>query len=331
VSAPGTSDTTGANVRAVHRISVPLARNAAVNVWLLRADPLTLIDTGPVSAEALAALEDGLARAGTRIEELERVLLTHHHADHVGLAETVRRRSGAEVAALADVAAYLERFGERVAAEKAFARELLGSHGVPGRLCGDDVGYWRWLDASFEDCTADRRLAEGDVVRAGGRDLRVVHRPGHTETDTLFVDDATGIAFVGDHLLAEPAYAEIGPAPDGARTRPLARYLENLRRLAADELGSLHPGHGPDVLDHRRAVGNRLAAATRRCARIIDVLGGASLTAFEVAEALWSPARVAWDPMLAVSDAIGHLDLLVDDGSLVEVSGADGTSRYVSF
>jgi glyoxylase-like metal-dependent hydrolase (beta-lactamase superfamily II) len=319
----------GVTTTGIQRISLPLARNAGgVNVWLLLGEPLTLIDTGPVSDAALAALEEGLARAGTRVEAIELVLLTHQHADHVGLAATILRRSGAEVAALADLVRYLEGFGERVAAEKAFARRFLAAHGVPDELCGDDVGYWRWLDASFEDCTADRSLADGDVARAGGRDLRVVHRPGHTETDTLFVDDANEIAFVGDHLLVEPAYAEIGPAADGTRTRPLSRYLENLGRLSAEELGTLHPGHGPDVPDHRRAVADRLSAAARRCARISDVLGVGPKTAFEIAEGLWSPSRVAWDPMLAVSDVVGHLDQLVDDGSVAEVAGAGGRWLY---
>lgn len=313
-----------------HRISLPLERNAAVNVWLLVGDPLTLIDTGPRSAAALGALEDGLARFGVAVEDLELVLATHQHADHVGLAETIRRRAKAEIAVLEPLAAYLERFGERVAAEKAFFRGFLATHGVPAALIGDDTGYWNWLDASFEDCVADRRLADGEIVRAGGRDLRVVHRPGHSELDTLFVDDANGIAFVGDHLLVEPAYAEIGPGTDGVRTRPLPRYLENLRRLAGEELATLLPGHGPDVLDHRHAVADRLAAAAARCDRIRDVLGRAATSAFEVAEKVWSPQRVAWDPMLAVSEVVGHLDLLVDEGTLVEALGADGRWVYAS-
>jgi glyoxylase-like metal-dependent hydrolase (beta-lactamase superfamily II) len=314
----------------VHRLVLPLARNAAVNVWLLLGDPLTLVDTGPVSSEALAALEQGLRDTGAGVEDLELVLVTHRHADHTGLAATIRRRSGARIAALGKLARYLERFGENVAAEKTFARGFLRAHGVPAALCGDDVGYWRWLDASFEECAVDRSLADGDVVRAGSRDLRVLHRPGHTETDTLFVDDASGTAFVGDHVLVEPAYAEIGADAQGMRTRPLGRYVANLRRLAGEELGTLHPGHGPDVLDHRRAVADRLAAAEARCDRIRGVVGADPKTAFEIAEALSSPARVAWDPMLAVSDIVGHLDLLVEEGSVVEVAGAGGSSRYVS-
>src|SRR5919206_1100 len=95
-------------------IPLPLAHVGSVNAWLLPGDPLTLIDTGPRDDAALAALEEGLHREGLRVEDLELVLLTHHHVDHVGLAATIRRRSGARVAALGALADYGQRYGEEV-------------------------------------------------------------------------------------------------------------------------------------------------------------------------------------------------------------------------
>jgi glyoxylase-like metal-dependent hydrolase (beta-lactamase superfamily II) len=308
----------------IRRISLPLEREAEVNVWLLLGEPLTLIDTGPVSAPALDALETGLAEAGLRVEDLELVLATHQHADHVGLAETIRRRSGARVAAHETLAAYLERFGDHVAEEKEFFTAFLAEHGVPERLRDHDLGYWRWLEASSEDCVTDVRLEDGAPVRAGGRDLRVLHRPGHSETDTLFVDDANRLAFVGDHLLATPAYAEMGPT----RTRPLVRYLENLRRLAVEDVGTLHTGHGDDVLDHRAAVAARVDAAEKRCTRVVAALRRGPLTAFEIATTLWPAERVEWDPVLSVSDVVGHLELLADRNEVAREGAAGEVTRW---
>ena len=73
------------------RIPLPLQHIGSVNAWLLRGDPLTLIDTGPRDDEALSALEAGLAHAGVRLEDIELVLVTHHHVDHAGLAATIER------------------------------------------------------------------------------------------------------------------------------------------------------------------------------------------------------------------------------------------------
>jgi glyoxylase-like metal-dependent hydrolase (beta-lactamase superfamily II) len=68
---------------------------------------LTLLDTGPSNDEALETLAEGLRRAGVRVEDIELVLATHHHLDHVGLAGAIKRASGATVAVLGDVADYV--------------------------------------------------------------------------------------------------------------------------------------------------------------------------------------------------------------------------------
>src|SRR3954471_7572326 len=98
----------------VTAIPLPLAYVGTVNAWLLRGDPVTLVDTGPRDDGALAALEAGLRRHGLRIEDLELVLATHHHLDHVGLAATIQRRSGATVAVLDLTADYAARYSAEV-------------------------------------------------------------------------------------------------------------------------------------------------------------------------------------------------------------------------
>src|SRR3954447_2024786 len=98
----------------IFSIPLRLAHVGSVNAWLLHGDPLTLVDTGPRDAAALAALEDGLRAHDVRIEDLELVLATHHHVDHVGLAATIQRRSGATVAVLGALADHALRHDERV-------------------------------------------------------------------------------------------------------------------------------------------------------------------------------------------------------------------------
>src|SRR3954447_26606316 len=115
-------------------IALPLAHVGSVNAWLLRGDPVTLIDTGPREDGALAALEAGLRRHGRRVEDVELLLATHHHLDHVGLAAPIQRRSGARVAVLDQLADYAAGYGAQVEEDRAFAHSLMRHHGVPEPL-----------------------------------------------------------------------------------------------------------------------------------------------------------------------------------------------------
>jgi glyoxylase-like metal-dependent hydrolase (beta-lactamase superfamily II) len=310
------------------QIPVPLPRIRSVNVWLLLGEPLTLIDTGPRDDEALDALEAALLRLGVRLEDIELVLPTHHHLDHTGLAATIVARSGAAVAALDRVAAYGERYAERAAADRQFSHALMTHHGVPRHVITANEGFWEYIARTSEAFATDIRLLDDDRIRAGGRELRVVARPGHSLTDTLFVDDSDRIAFVGDHLLAGiSSNTEIYPAvePEGTRPRARVEYLRNLQRTAEMPLERLLTGHGEPVSAHADLVRRRLAEHRRRCERIAAVLESGPASAYAIAGRLWSARTVAEQPLLVVWEVLGHLDLLLDAGVVHEHITDDGT------
>ena len=174
----------------------------------------------------------------------------------------------------------------------------------------------------------DIRLSDGERIRAGGRDLRVVARPGHSTTDTLFVDDRDGLAFVGDHLLASiSSNTEIYPAaePDGTRPRARIEYLDSLRRTAAMPLDRLLSGHGDPITAHAALVEERFGQHQRRCERILKVLEGGPATAYAITRQLWSQRTVAEQPLLVVWEVLGHLDLLLDAGAVTEQVTDDGS------
>src|SRR5215212_3442746 len=82
----------------IHRISVPTPFYVGpVNVYLIEEDPLTLIDAGPRDADSLEALRGGLARLGYQFADIKRIIISHAHADHYGLAQVVAEESGATV------------------------------------------------------------------------------------------------------------------------------------------------------------------------------------------------------------------------------------------
>ena len=315
----------------VHPIRLPLRHIGSVNAWLLRGDPLTLVDAGPNSGDAMDALDAGLRQAGVRVEDIELVLATHHHLDHVGLVPAVRRRSGATVAVLDAVADYVADCHGRIEADRAFSHRLMAAHGVPSQIIEDNEDFWEFIRSHSAAFDADLRLADGDTIRAGGRTLDVLARPGHSRTDTLFVDAAGAVAFVGDHLLATvSSNTEISPvgAAEGARPRPRTEYLANLQRTAGMPLDVLLTGHGRPVGSARALVGARLAEHRSRAARIARVLLHEPQTAYGIAGHLWSARTVRQQPLLVVWEVLGHLELLMDAGLVVEVHDASGRLRF---
>jgi glyoxylase-like metal-dependent hydrolase (beta-lactamase superfamily II) len=291
---------------------------------------VTLVDTGPCEDRALWALERGLDRVGVRVEDIELILITHHHLDHSGLAATIAARSGAVVAAMERTAAYGERYAQRLEADRSFSRALMCHHGVPEHVIDDNEGFWDYIRESSHRWRTDRVLAAGDVIRAGARDLRVVARPGHSTTDTLYVDEHDRVAFVGDHLLASvSSNTEIYPAaePDGTRPRARVEYLHSLGLTVSMPLARLLSGHGDAITAHADLVERRFGDHQRRCERILAILHGGAATAYEITRHLWSPRTVVEQPLLVTWEVLGHLDLLLDAG-LVEERVADDGSRY---
>ena len=308
---------------------IPLPHVGSVNSWLLRGDPLTIIDTGPRSDQALDALEHGLQLRGLSIEDVELVIGTHHHHDHVGLAATIKRRSGARIAMFDAGADYAARYRDNVERDREFARELMGGNGVPEALFEPTEALWDYIAATSESFDADVRLADGATIRAGGRELRVVARAGHSATDTLLVDGPGRLAFVGDHLLAKISpNTEIYRTAGRARSRSRIDYVRGLRRTAAMPLHRFLPGHGPAIHSARERVDRELAQHRRRCRRIIGILEQRPASAFEIAHGLWHERILREQPLLVVWEVLGHLDLMLGVGIAEEHVDADGRWRY---
>ncbi|HTZ05464.1 MAG TPA: MBL fold metallo-hydrolase [Gaiellaceae bacterium] len=313
------------------QLLIPVPFLGTVNLWLLRGDPLTLVDTGPRSDEGLWALERQLRDHGVALEDLELLLLTHHHLDHTGLAGRIRERSGARVAALDATAAWGVGYHRRAAAERRFTETLLAAHGVPAACIADAEPFWEHIVRGSADYETDVVLHDGDTIDAGGRTLRVVHRPGHSTTDTLFVDDDANEAIVGDHLLAtitSGAETTESDLPAGGRRRALFDYLTGLRLTAAMNLDRCFTGHGAVIRDPATLIDERFAFHSARLDRITEIVERGADTAFAIAEGLWSEEVAATQTVLAIWEVLGHLDILVNRGTLTEDVDPSGVHSF---
>jgi glyoxylase-like metal-dependent hydrolase (beta-lactamase superfamily II) len=307
----------------IHRLRIPTPFAVGrVNCYLIEDEPLTLVDTGPNSGKSLDELEQQLSALGHSLEDLELVVLTHQHIDHLGLVEIIAARSGAEVSAIDVVVPFVENYGADAEADDRFAAELMLSHGIPE----DVVIALRSVSRSFRAWGAraavTRPLRDGEELRLAHRALEVQHRPGHSPSDTLFWDAERRILLAADHLIAHISSNPLISRPlDGGDRRPraLMTYIESLRRTRELPAEVVLPGHGEPVTDHRALIDVRLELHRRRAEKIFALIAERPRTGYEIAQELWGNVAVT-QAFLTLSEVVGHVDLLEAEGRVREVT-----------
>jgi len=325
----------------IHCIPIPTPFLVGrVNCWLIEDDPLTLVDTGPNSGKALDELEQALAARGHRIEELGLIIVTHQHIDHIGLVEVLARRSGAEIAALDRLAGYLGSYRQAAELDDAFAVALMLRHGIPA----DVTSALRAVSSAFRGwssgATVTRPLADDSRLTLRDRTFEVMHRPGHSPSDTVFWDAKRELLVGGDHLIkhissnplvARPLEDEHGDAATAGSARPqaLRSYIASLTATRELPARCVLPGHGEPVTDHRTLIDERFAMTERRARKIHGFLADGPLTAHELAQRMWGNVAVT-QAFLTLSEVLGHLDLLCVEHKVREIGDDADVVRFES-
>ena len=305
----------------MHRLAIPTPFAVGrVNVYLIDDEPLTLVDAGPNSGTSLDELERGITGLGHALEDIGLVIVTHQHIDHLGLVSLVAGRSGAEVAAIDVAVPYLANFADEAQADDDFARDIMLRNGI-----GEDVvsvlqSVSRAFRAWGSRVDVTRPLRDGEPLELRDRTLHVHHRPGHSPTDTIFLDRERRILIAADHLLGHISSNPLITRPrDGSNERPqaLVQYLESLAATRELDVDLVLPGHGDPITDHRALIDQRFTLHRRRAEKIHKLVSEQPRSAYEIAQALWGNIAVT-QAYLTLSEVLGHVDLLANEGRVQE-------------
>lgn len=294
-----------------------------VNVYVARdADGVTLIDCGPLTADALVGLEAGLGAVGLAMRDIRRIIVTHAHADHYGLAAMLVRQSGAQVLTHPFNRVWLAAYEQEREQRLAFYADVMRQAGVPAEIADKMNRMRRKVGDYAQPVEVNGVLDEGDTLMLAGRAWRVLHTPGHSAGLICLYEPHSRVLLSSDHLLRDiSSNAVLEPPPPGSRERikSLSVYLAQLDRVAALEVVIAWPGHGEPIEDVRELVRQRREFHERRAAHIRE-LAQNSQTIYQIAQALFGTL----DPLnffLALSEVIGHLELLPSDLTGQDLSG----------
>jgi glyoxylase-like metal-dependent hydrolase (beta-lactamase superfamily II) len=269
-----------------------------------------LVDTGWPTDEAWTALTDAVKQTGHDIADVRHVLVTHAHADHLGMAGRVREASGALVGMHpAESATLLHRVGPQAWRERLSgwlrARGALGSEatGITEQMAGAVAFHARLARSDFD-------VEHGSLPLGAGTALRAVWTPGHTPGHLCFHDEQREVLLTGDHVL--PRITPHIGLPPGAEGDPLGDYQASLRALARYSPAEVLPAHEYRFADLGARLDELLHHHRTRLAEIEHAVAARpGLSTWEVSAALtWSRG---WDQTVgasrqsAVSETWAHL------------------------
>jgi glyoxylase-like metal-dependent hydrolase (beta-lactamase superfamily II) len=312
------------------RLPLPFALDH-VNLWLLEDDGgWLLIDTGIASDETRAMWMRILAE-GLGGRPITRILATHFHPDHLGLAGWLCALTGAPLLVsrtewltgrmlAQDDGVEMVRTGEAFYRRAGLADEAIAVQRRRGNTYSPVAVP---PPATFE------RLEAGGTLRAGGRTWRLLAGEGHSPEQIALLCETTGVLIGADLVLPRISpNVSVWPAEPGAN--PLRAYLRSLGELAdlPDDLLVLpshdQPFHG--LLARIEGLRGHHAARLERALALCR-------TPRTAAEVMADMFRRTLDPhqtMFAVGETLAHLNHLIGEGRLARERGDDGRDRYLA-
>lgn len=289
-----------------------------VNVYLIVDEPLTLIDTGPKTPEAVKALREGLSRHGFKLADIERIVLTHAHEDHCGLAKTIRDEAkNAEIFVHGWETGHL--FGRL---EKEEQRNLIRRAGVPDEVWNSMHGFYedfRLLTDALEDGEFSL-LQDNDELEFSRGVWRILHTPGHTPGSCSFLREANRTIIAGDCVLKRITpnpVLSLDPIDPSKRFHSLAEYLVSLAKVRSYSPTYIYGGHGEPITDYEEIFNRYVRMIDERQADVLRLVDKNGMTAWDVAQKLFSHViDENTQRFLAISEAVAHLDYAELEGKL---------------
>ena len=309
-------------LESIRAIAIPLPEPPALitaNVYAVGKGPLTLIDTGPKIPGSLEFINRKLHSAGFAFSDIERIIITHGHVDHFGLALSIQESAGHPLECFIHKQdrwrVAKENFREKLWTEG--MEHFMAITGMPNReiqKMRNRFSAFRSLADPLEDVYS---MVDGDEFKGDGYHLTVIHTPGHSLGTCCLYESHQKVLFSGDHIIKHITpnpFVEINRKhiPD-AQYQSLKSYLKSLDKLSGLEVKFVFPGHGEHIEDLLGIVSSYRVHHRDRADIVWNALKKQSRFIYDLIDDVF-PFVPENDVFLAVSEIFVHLEMLVSDG-----------------
>lgn len=299
----------------IHKLIIPTPFPVGdLNAYVIEAEKLTLIDAGPKTEEAWQSFNEQLGEFGFRIQDIEQVIVTHHHPDHVGLLDYFP--NDMPIIGHEHNKVWLEQDAEFFKRYREFFTELFHRYGIP---YPPDVLLKRLTAPMEYSCRRPltQTVKEGDTI-AGLGGWTVLETPGHAQGHICLYHEEKEVLMGGDLLLEHVSSNPLLEPPQDActeRVKSLLQYNHSMRKISELTISTVYAGHGEEVKDVKGLVEHRLKRQAERAYGVLGILKKKPMTVFEICQRLF-PAVYETQLGLTISETIGQLDYLEEAGEI---------------
>ncbi|MHC0036019.1 MBL fold metallo-hydrolase [Pseudoneobacillus sp. C159] len=296
-----------------------------VNAYLIQTNILTLVDCGVKTEEAWHAFHQQLNDLGLTSNDIDQVVLTHHHPDHVGLLDYLPETL--PVYGHPKCERWVQRTEEFFRIHNEFYQHLFVELGIPDEYFPLIGQLTRSLRYSCNRSLSNE-IKEGDII-PGLEEWQIIDTPGHAQSHIVLFREKDGVLIGGDHVLAHISPNPLLEPPINGqmdRPKPLLQYNESLIKLLNYPIKTIYTGHGEEVYDLPDLVDKRLKRQHERAMSVKEFLQKEPLTVFEICQRLF-PTVYQKEFSLTISETVGQVDYLISIGEINKIKD-NNTIRY---
>ena len=303
------------------RIEIPLGiMFPTVNCFLIPGEELTLIDCGYYTAENWQIFQEKVSEQGYQVSDIEQVIITHEHSDHIGLLPEIMAHSKAIIRMPKAIEAWFTQPEQKKSAQLAFAKKLFRLLGFPKHQL---AAAFQFVEASrtirkIEDLSQIQYFEEGDHLRFGNTDWAVLNTPGHCPTQYIFLQKEQKRVFGSDMLLpiAPMPIIANNPKTPGQPNRALFELLQSYERLKALDIQMVYPGHGKRFGPANRLINLQLDRIQQRKEECFNWIKSGLTTPYQINRAMYPYQQMPPD-FSGLYMVLGYVDLLEGEGDIL--------------
>ncbi|WP_442594729.1 MBL fold metallo-hydrolase [Neobacillus sp. D3-1R] len=288
-----------------------------VNAYLLDEKRLTLVDCGPKTEETWNALTSQLLKLNVKPNDIEQIVLTHHHPDHVGALDYFPDSLPVYGHPLSE--RWLLRTDSFIKEHDQFYQKQFVEFGIP-------ESYYQQVSQLRKSLRYSCHRGLTNTVQEGSNipgleDWQIIETPGHAQSHISLFRKKDGVLIAGDHVLAHISPNPLLEPPlvgETERPKPLVQYNQSLKKLSNYPIQKVYTGHGEEVYDLPNLIEKRLKRQHERAMTVKEFITAQPLSVFEICQRLF-PTVYQKELSLTISETVGQIDYLLNIGEIKRI------------